>query len=379
MTERPAANIDRIERGLRGGERWGLLCGVVAGAVCAIAAIFWTDAVARAYLPAFLFVWGLSIGCLGLALIDTLTGGHWGEAGRPFLRAGTALVPATAILFLPVAFAVPRLYPWAEPGFWAGYDRISHRAEYFVPWFFWLRSAGYFLLWSVMAVRVAWNPRGRVSLAGPGLVALVLSVTWAGMDWVMSLDPWLASTLFGALVGMGAHLTAIALVCGAVALAPAVLPADAPTKSIADLGNLLLAFVMLWTYFAFSHFLIIWSGNLPDEAAWYVRRSTGGWQWIAWLIFLGGFAGPFAALLSRDWKRKPAGLGAIAAVVLFTHYLALCWDVLPEFSPGRFHLNPFAFVTPVAAGGLWLAAYCRLLRRDVPAAIVQAEPKEVRS
>jgi hypothetical protein len=119
---------------------------------------------------------------------------------------------------------------------------------------------------------------------------------------------------------------------------------------------------MLWTYMAFSEFLIIWSGNLPEEAAWYVRRGTGGWQWLIIVVAAGGFALPFAALLSRDLKRKPPLLAAVAGLVLLMNYLALCWQTLPEYSPGRFSFNPFALVTPLATGGLWFAALARLAR-----------------
>jgi hypothetical protein len=352
----PRAIRDRLDRV----GRWSLGLGGAAAVVCALAAVAWPSAVVRAYLPAFLFAWGLSIGCLGLGLLYRMTGGRWGRAGLPFIESGLRLVPATALLFLPVAVGLAAVYPWTDPHFFDGFEGVAHRRMYLTTGFFLLRAAGYFVLWSVLAFAAA---RGW-AVSGLSMVLLVVSVTWAVMDWGMSIDPWFASSIWGALIGAGCGMSALAAVCVGVAALPGnpTLPPDAPKEALGDLGSLLLAFVMLWTYMAFSQFLIIWSGNLPDEADWYVRRSVGGWQWLIILIALGGFALPFAALLSRDLKRKPALLAAVAGLVLVMNYLLLCWHVLPEYSPGRFWFNPFAVVTPLATGGLWFAALVRLAR-----------------
>src|SRR5207245_8341827 len=143
-----------------------------------------------------------------------------------------------------------------------------------------------------------------------------------GIDWVMSLEPDWSCTVFGALVAAG-HLVAALAFAIAVAswlpttrlLAELGSPVKEEPDSWNDLGNLLLAFVMVWTYLAFSQFLIIWSGNLPEEIEWYQHRSAGGWEWIAWLLIVCNFALPFLALLMRDIKRRPERLGIIAGVV----------------------------------------------------------------
>src|SRR5262249_9426869 len=136
------------------------------------------------------------------------------------------------------------------------------------------------------------------SFSGPGLVLLGLTVTFAAIDWVMSLESDWASTVFGALVGSSQLLAALAL---AIAVATFIPIGDSETAQVwNDLGNLLLAFVMMWTYLAFAQFLLIWSGNLPDEITWYLHRTEGGWQWLGLALAIGYFVLPFIVLLSRD-------------------------------------------------------------------------------
>jgi hypothetical protein len=342
---------------------WGLVLGAVAALVCGVCAFFWPEEVVRAWLPAFLFAWGLSIGCLGLGLLFRSTGGRWGRAGAPFFESGLRLVPATAVFFLPIAFGLDAIYPWTASDFFSGYEHVTHRSAYLQEGYFLLRAAIYFVLWSVIALAAARNWGGAPFC----LVVFILSVTWSMMAWVMSLDPWVGSTILGLLIGMSCHMAAMAMVCLGVSSVPelAVIADEdrKPERPLNDLGNLLLATVMLWAYMEFSQLLIIWSGNLPDEAAWYVRRSTGGWQWVAALLAAGGFWLPFTALLFRGLKQSPQRLAIVAVGVLVMQYLALCWDTLPEFSPGDFTLNPFAIVAPIATGGLWVAGFAWQLRR----------------
>lgn len=132
-------------------ERWSLTVGATAAILCALAAVVRPRLVARAYLPGFLFAWGLSVGCLGLGLLYRMTGGRWGRAGRPFVESGLRLVPVTAILFAPLALGLPAVYPWADPHFFDGFEAVSHRRLYLTSEFFLGRSVGYFVLWSVLA------------------------------------------------------------------------------------------------------------------------------------------------------------------------------------------------------------------------------------
>ena len=208
----------------------------------------------------------------------------------------------------------------------------------------------------------------------------------------MSLNPWFGSTLFGALIGMGGLLSAMAMlnlvltVCLPLAndiQCVATRENEKKTensrrafagnsaaqqfqrqvvKTRIDLGNLLLAFVMLWGYFAFAHFLIVWSGNLPDEAEWYLQRVRGGWHWLIVVVVATGLFLPFGALLSRKIKLTPRWLMAVCAFVLTSQIVALCWNVFPSFSPGQFAWHPAIAVTLPAGTGLWSGGMLYLLR-----------------
>ena len=124
-----------------------------------------------------------------------------------------------------------------------------------------------------------------------------------------------------------------------------------------DIGNLLLTFVMFWAYMAFSQFLIMWSGNLPEEITWYVHRTQGGWEWVGLSLVLFHFALPFVLLLSRDIKRHVRRLAIVAAVILFMHLVDLFWLVMPAFYRQGLSLHWLDVVAVVGVGGVWMAVF----------------------
>ncbi len=181
----------------------------------------------------------------------------------------------------------------------------------------------------------------------------------------MSLEPHWFSTIYGVYFLGGQGISALAFVI-VVAL---FLWRREPMSEVLspghfhDWGKLLLAFVMLWTYFSFSQFLIIWSGNLPEEIPWYAARTRGGWQWLAIALALFHFALPFVLLLSRDLKRRPQRLAAVAGWMLVMRWLDLVWQVEPAFSPERFTFHWLYLAAPLAVGGLWIAAWVAELKK----------------
>jgi hypothetical protein len=196
-----------------------------------------------------------------------------------------------------------------------------------------------------------------------GIVLYALTITFASIDWVMSLEPHWFSTIFGILIMGGQGLSALAFT-----IAAAVLLSSRPPLShvlskahLHDLWKLLMAFVMLWAYFSFSQFLIIWSGNVVEEAPWYVHRLGHGWQWIGVALVVFHFAVPFALLLSRDFKRNPRMLAALALAVVFMRLVDLFWMIGPEAHGGTFGLHWLDLAAPVAIGGLWIWLYARQL------------------
>lgn len=357
----PSSRLDqrRLIYGSAGG-------GIVAAAAGGIAAVTDPETFFPGYLVAVIWVWSLSLGGLALALMFHLTGGRWGEAGRPWFDVAARSMPLVALLFLPLAFGLHHIYPWTQHNFFVGMDRVEHRRWYYTVDFFLLRSAVYFAVWIVLGLWIAGLPgsrfRGRrvaggQGAAGLGAVALLLTVTWAAIDWLMSLSPLFTSTLFGGLIGGGAMLSGMAFVVLGVAWGPGAtaIQQGQDLKPLADLSNLLLAMLMLWAYFSFSQMLLMWSGNLPEEAKWYLERSTGGWQALPIVLAVGGFAVPMAALISSRFKRSPEWLGLLAIWLILVRWVEVDWFILPHFSPHKFAWNWCAVVMPIATGGLWLA------------------------
>jgi len=352
-------------------QRGAFVVMVVGVALGVLAAMTNLDQFLRSYLMGFLFWWSVTMGCLGLLMLYYLVGGRWGTAARPLLECGSLLAPLTALLFLPVALGIEQLYPWANASF-----ASAEKALYLNPPFFYGRAAAYFLIWSVLAISLRQRKlsfgtdrsRWRRLLSAGGLVALIMTVTFAAIDWAMSLDPAWFSSIYGALVAMGGALAGLAL----AALVFCLLemrqqPASSliASQTLADLATLMLAFLMLWAYFAFSQFLIIWAGNLPEENVWYVIRLSNGWQWIGLAIVVLQFAVPFSMLLSREMKQNPRALAIIASLIFVMQFVYILWTISPSFHP-KFFIHWADIAVPLAIGGLWASVFIGLLRRRVP-------------
>jgi hypothetical protein len=299
----PAARSEEVARLQRG----ALLVGVVALVACAIGAFFDPTQFFRAYLAAYQLYLGIGLGSLVLVMVYHLTGGAWGFLIRRILEAATRTLPLLALLFIPIACGAVYLYPWARPEEVAASKDLRHKQIYLNLPFFWGRAALFFVLWLALAfVLDAWSRQqdqtgderlpGRFGLlSGAGLPAYGLSITFASVDWVMSLEPTFRSTTFGPLYASGqilsAHAFALVVMAWLVARPP--LANYLSVEALNDLGNLLLTFVVIWSYMEWFQFMLIWIANLPWEVAWYLARSRNGWQWVAWALFVFHFAVPY--------------------------------------------------------------------------------------
>lgn len=365
-------DLDRVRRGA-----W--IVGGVGLALCAVGFRFQPAVLLRSYLWAYCFCLGIALGSLVLALLQTLTGGVWGLILRRYLEAATRTLPLLMVLFLPIALGLPKLYLWADPEAVARDHALQHKAPYLNSTFFLIRAAAYFAIWIGLASTLGrWsreqdqaNPPDdhKLRLLGAwGLMLYGLTITFASVDWIMSLEPHWFSTIFGVLVAVGQILSAMAFATLGVVLLRDVTPFAGLVgrPHLRDFGQLLLAFVMVWAYMAISQFLLIWSGNLPSETPYYLRRLQGGWQFVGLSLILLQFALPFLLLLSADVRRDARKLAYVAGLVLALRMVDLFWMVVPARSGSSVSglwISWTDVAAPVGLIGVWLAYFLTQLGR----------------
>jgi len=357
-------------------ERRCFMAGGVGAAVSLVGLLVNPVQFFQSYLMAYMLVLGLTLGSLALGMIHQLSGGAWGVVTRRLFGAATRVLPVLTVLFLPIAFGLHYLYEWSHPEVVAADKILQAKQLYLNPTFFFVRAALYFLVWNALVYFLnKWSleqdrtndPRiaARMQrLSGGGLLAYVLTVTFASFDWLMSLDPHWFSTIYGILIIGGQGLTALAFLVTVFIWLSRRTPFDVilVPQHFHDLGNLMLAFVMLWAYFSFSQFLIIWSGNLPHEIGWYLHRLHTGWRFAGLMLVLFHFAVPFVILLSRRVKRQPELLVRVAVGILIMRLVDLHWLIAPEFHQHGISVSWLDVVLPLTLGALWLGGFIYQLR-----------------
>ena len=322
----------------------------------------------QSYLLAFVFWLGLPLGCSAILMLHHMVGGTWGFPLRRPLESATKTFYLMAVLALPLLFRLPALYSWADPAKVRADSLLQYKSLYLNVPFFLTRTAIYFSLWFLLTYLLnKWSRQqdetgdatltSRLQiLSAPGFLIFGLTVTFASVDWVMSLEPHWSSTIFGMIFMVSEALAAMSLVtittiflCKEKSLAGLVSP-----RVLNDYGNLLLTFTMLWAYLSFSQFLIIWGGNLREEIPWYMSRARGEWTSVALILIILHFAVPFLLLLTRYVKRRAEILGWVAAGLLVMSLVDIFWLMTPAFHPAgpEFHLTDLLAI--LGMGGLWL-------------------------
>jgi hypothetical protein len=358
--------------------RWSLIVGVVFSVIAAVIFFAFTDGgaqVFRAYLMSFMLWLGIALGSMAIIMIRHLTGGGWGVVIRRIQGAAMRTLPLLAILFIPIIVGMRSLYIWARPLELVEDKHLrDHLVDitktYLTTNGFIYRAAFYFAIWNLLSFLLSrWSKQGDKpgapdntdrfkTVAGPGLILYGFTVSFAAIDWIMSLDPSWVSTIFGLVVLIGQVLAAM---CFAVIIERILYdykPMSDMLKPdfVHDHGKWMLAFIMVWAYFNFSQWLIIWAGNLPAEITYYIRRLNGGWGYVGLFIVIFHFAVPFAILLSRPFKRNIRKLVWLAAWVLLMRYVDLFWIIEPNFSK-TLTVTLADVVVPIALGGIWLAYF----------------------
>ena len=371
-------------------EKRALVVGVLGLVVSIIGWITKPEDFFRSYLVAFLLVLGLSLGSLGLLMLQHLTGGDWGIVIRRPLESATRVLWLVVAFSVPLVFGMKYLYTTHTVGDetrigWLNPPPIGHEGalsdlqqKYLTHDFFLLRLVIYFVIW----IGLMWlfnrmsqeqdvkrddrRLRGRFKRwAGPGIILYVFAMTFAAIDWSMSLSPHWASTIYGFLFVAGQAISAMSLMIITVVMFSRSEPFShiIQKRHLHDLGKLLFAFNMLWAYFSFSQLLIIWSGNQPEEITFYKSRLNGSWGVVAAMVLLLHFFIPFFALLSRDVKRNQAVLPKIAMWLIAMRFLDLFWLTRPEFT---YHALPtlWDIAAILALGGIWLWFFAVQLKQQ---------------
>ncbi|MBK7511134.1 MAG: hypothetical protein IPI76_02550 [Chloracidobacterium sp.] len=352
--------------------------GGIALIIWAVGCYFNTEQALRSWLVGFVFWGGIGLGSLGVLMLQYLTGGAWGVVIRRTVEAGSRTLPLIVLLFIPLAIGVYTRNVYEFTHLPADDPVMLHRGVFMAPWFWIVRSAIYFAIWYVMVHLLnKWSAEqdktdnivdaerflDRASrFSGPTLVIYSLIVTFAVVDWVMMLDPHWFSTMWGLLFVAGWALSCFCFVVAVLASLSDKAPMDGIVgkRHFHDLGKLMLALTMVWAYFNFSQFLIIWSGNLPEETTWYLTRMKGGWGYIGVLLIIFHFAFPFLVLLQQDFKRKARWLSALAIFILVMRLVDMFYQIAPTpritegIATGAFHIDWLDIVAPVAIGGIWL-------------------------
>ncbi|HEV2425809.1 MAG TPA: hypothetical protein VGZ29_13355 [Terriglobia bacterium] len=331
----------------------------------------------HSYLFAFWFWLALSLGCLAVLMIHYLVKGKWGYLARRPLEAGSRVLPLMVILFVPIVINVPAIYRWANPELAASLALPHFKAEYLNARFWLIRAVVYFAIWLVWIYFLnRWSLQEDADggsrhyfdrmrrLSGPGLVLFGFTITYAAVDWIMSLEPGFFSTIYGMIFMVVPALLGVALVVLVLTAFSKYEPFStlAEPKRFNDYGNLLLVFIMLWAYLQFDQFLIIWAGNLQDEIPWYVVRARGTWGAVAVALFLFHFAVPFLLVLQRAVTRHSRVLTAVCVLLIFMEAVDLYWMILPAFSPKGPQVSWLDFVTFLGIGGVWVAWFAWQLK-----------------
>jgi hypothetical protein len=356
----------------------GAVCALLGAAACAILGAANPKQFFFSWLVSFLFFLSLALGGLFFVLIQYATQGGWGIVLRRIGETIFAMIPVMAALFLPLLLGLRDLYSWTIPGAAEQDALLRWKEPYLNVPFFVIRAALYFGIWSFMALLYYRGSRGqdvtgdpRVSarlrrLAGPAIIVLALTQTFASIDWIMSLTPHWYSTMFGvyffsgSFVGFIALLSVVAVAMRGAGLLDTVISAE----HLQDIGKFLFAFTAFWAYIAFSQFFLMWYANLPEETTWYKARIEGSWLTVSLFLMAGHFGAPFLFLMGRAVKRKGWTLAVGGTWLLVMHFVDLYWQVMPTLHPEGVRPSALDVAALLAVGGCFVAAAGWLMRRQ---------------
>ncbi len=373
--------------------RIAFVVGVDAAIVCIVALLLtgWATFF-QAYLYAYLFLLGISLGLEALLLVHFIVSAKWGLTIRRIGEAAAGSLWALAILFIPILFGMQYLFPWSIPANVAANPVLQAKTWYLNVPFFIIRAVIYFAIWIVLAAIVnrlsakiasseVDNPALRSRIRGIGSAGLILyglSVTFAAVDWLMSIEPLWYSTAFGLTTIMAQVLSGLAFAVLILNAFPSLSlgrrweAAETPVP-YRDLGSYMLVFVMGWAYVTYFQMLIQWAGNIPHEVVYFTERLNGGWNALAIFTGVFQFAVPLAILIFGRFRHSLRSLAWLGGLLVFTNLVYMFWEVKPAYFPNVFTVSVADIFMPLALGGIWLGVFFFMLMRRPPLTEVDAE------
>jgi hypothetical protein len=343
---------------------------------------FFTDGASqgfRAYLVGFWMWFGAGAGCLLLLMTQYMTGGAWGVMIRKPLEAGSKTLYLFVLGFLPLLLGHESIFWWTTKEGLA--DKVIHDKNLYlnIP-FLWVRWVVYALFLCGLVYNLTkWSKQEQETkstdfsaklekLSAPGIPFFFILMTFCAVDYLMVLEPHWYSTVYGFMIVIGWCLTAMAVIIATLGTLVRFAPYDhvLTKKHLHDLGKLLLALTMLWAYLQFSQLLITWSGNLPTEVIWYIKRWNGGWGWVSLILLFGHFFLPFLLLLSQEIKKNIRTITAVAIFIIIVHVVDVFSLVEPNFAKTiadvHFSMSWLDLAAPIGFGGLWFALFLHNLQ-----------------
>jgi hypothetical protein len=353
---------------------FGMRMLMVAGVGLILSVLGWVldaDRFYHAYLTAFVFWTSIGLGGLFFTMLHHLVGARWSVVIRRISECIMMVLPYMAALFIPALVGMHTLYHWSHPEAVMHDPLLLAKSGYLNPTFFTIRTVFFFGIWSLLAIKLHGlslkQDKGDTQAIGDamrktsawGMLLFAVTVTYAGYDWLMSLNPHWFSTIFGVYFFAGGLLSVIAFMT-LIALAlrrKGILTETITVEHYHDLGKLLFAFTVFWTYIGFSQYFLIWYGNVPEETVWYLARWEGSWKFVSMVILFGHFVLPFIALLFRFTKRTPTSLWIIASWILLMHWVDMYWLVYPTLLEKGASITWIEPATMLFVGGLFLWAF----------------------
>ncbi|MBK7142327.1 MAG: hypothetical protein IPH75_09630 [bacterium] len=351
--------------------KFGMRMLIAGGAGLILSILGWVldaDRFFHAYLTAFVFWTSIGLGALFFTMLHHLVGARWSVVIRRISESIMMVLPYMAALFIPALIGMHSLYHWSHADAVAHDALLQAKSGYLNQTFFIIRTVFFFAIWSLLAIKLhklsLKQDKGDTQAIGDamrktsawGMLLFAVTVTYAGYDWLMSLNPHWFSTIFGVYFFAGGLLSVIAfMTLIALALRRKGILADTITvEHYHDLGKLMFAFTVFWTYIGFSQYFLIWYGNVPEETVWYLARWEGSWQFVSMVILFGHFVLPFVALLFRATKRTPIALTLIGCWILLMHWVDMYWLVYPTLLKEGASINWIEPATMLFIGGVFL-------------------------